>query len=123
MSKLTYCGWSVGVVVGPIMLYLENRIKFGIFIHGGLLVHHELPSATEPGNFAPRIKVPVLMVNGREDFTFPFKFSQEPMYRLLGSADKKHILHPGGHTLFALLNQETRDEMLTWMDEHLGPVK
>jgi hypothetical protein len=63
------------------------------------------------------------MINGREDYVWPLKLSQEPMFRLLGSADKKHILHPGGHTLFALLSTETRDEMFAWMDAHLGPVK
>jgi serine/threonine protein kinase len=123
MNKLTYCGWSSGEGFGPIALAVEDRIKFGIFMHGGLWIEDEFPAAAEPANFAPRVKVPVLKVNGREDFTFPLKLSQEPMYRLLGSVDKKHILHPGGHTLFALLSKEIRDEMFTWIDEHLGPIK
>lgn len=123
MNTLTYCGWSVGAAFGPGALALEDRIKFGIFLHGGLWVQDEFPSAAEPANCAPRVKVPVLMINSREDFVWPLKLSQEPMYRLLGSADKKHILHPGGHTLFALMSKETRDELFAWMDEHLGPVK
>ena len=123
MKTLTYCGWSVGVAFGPGALVVEDRFKFGIFMHGGLWIQDEFPSAAEPANFAPRVKVPVLMINGREDFVWPLKSSQEPMFRLLGSTDKKHILHPGGHTLFALMSRETKDEMFTWLDEHLGPVK
>jgi len=123
MNKLTYCGWSVGVAFGPGALVVEDRFKFGIFMHGGLWDQDEFPSAAEPANFAPRVKVPVLMINGREDFVWPLKLSQEPMYRLLGSAEKKHLLHPGGHTLFALLSKETRDELFAWMDEHLGPIR
>jgi len=123
MNTLTYCGWSVGVAFGPGALVVEDRIKFGIFIHGGLWVQDEFPSAAEPANFAPWVKVPVLMINGREDYVWPLTLSQEPMFRLLGSVDKRHLLHPGGHTLFALMDRETRDEMFAWMDEHLGPVK
>ena len=36
-------------------------------------------------NFAPRVKVPVLMLNGRFDFFGPTAISQEPMFKLLGT--------------------------------------
>ena len=35
-------------------------------------------------NFAPRVKVPVLMLNGRYDYFYPTASSQEPMFDLLG---------------------------------------
>jgi serine/threonine protein kinase/dienelactone hydrolase len=123
MSKLTYCGWSVGAGVGPVMAAVEDRIRFAILVHGGLYVRGEFLPRGEPANFAPHVKVPVLMVNGSEDFLFPLKASQESMFRLLGSADKKHVLHPGGHVLWARFSPETKNEIFAWMDGHLGPVK
>ena len=36
-------------------------------------------------NFAPRVKVPVLMLNGRFDFFYPTSTSQEPLLKLLGT--------------------------------------
>ena len=48
-------------------------------------------------NFAPRVKTPILMLNGRDDFTFPVETSQEPLYRLLGTAaaDKGRGVYEG----------------------------
>jgi len=42
-------------------------------VSGGLAVKMLLPPATEidPATYAPRVTVPVLMVNGRSDFIFP----------------------------------------------------
>ena len=42
-----------------------------------------LPEA-DSMNFASRVKVPVLMINGRYDFEVPLKTCQEPLFRLLG---------------------------------------
>lgn len=73
-------------------------------------------------NFAPHIKVPVLMVNGRFDFYFPPVTSQEPMYRLLGTPkdQKRRVLTDTGHDLpRAAMVKETLD----WFDRYLGPVK
>lgn len=49
--------------------------------------------------FAPRVKTPVLMVNGRYDFLFPLETNQIPPFRALGPTepDKKRLLFDGGH--------------------------
>ena len=56
----------------------------------------------DPFNFAPRVRTPILMLNGDQDFIFPLQTSQRPLFHGLGtsSADKKHVLYPGGHVLF-----------------------
>ncbi|UCG58181.1 MAG: protein kinase [Phycisphaerales bacterium] len=123
IGTLTYCGFSWGAALGPIIVAVEDRIKFALFVDGGFWSDRQVLPSADPVHFAPRVRVPVLMVNGREDFTFPYETSQQPMYRLLGSADKEHSLHPGGHGLFGLFGARIKDGVLQWLDEHLGPVE
>jgi hypothetical protein len=67
--------------------------------------------------------MPVLMVNGREDFDLPYATAQVPMFKMLGTpaADKKHAVFEGGH--IPSRQQEPIKEMLDWLDRYLGPVK
>jgi hypothetical protein len=48
----------------------------------------------DPFTFAPRVRIPVLMLNGDQDFIFPLQTSQRPLFEALGtpSADKKHAV-------------------------------
>jgi eukaryotic-like serine/threonine-protein kinase len=43
-----------------------------------------LPEA-DPMNFAPRVKVPVLMINGRYDCVFPLDTCQEPLFHAIAA--------------------------------------
>jgi pimeloyl-ACP methyl ester carboxylesterase len=72
-------------------------------------------------NFVPRIRQPVVMINGREDHLRPCELSQVPFFRLLGTAPehKEHLVFPGGHFVpRADLIRET----LRWFDRYLGSV-
>jgi Dienelactone hydrolase and related enzymes len=40
------------------------------------------PPEVDSWNFAPRVHVPVLMVNGRDDFAFPVDTNQKLLFRL-----------------------------------------
>ncbi|MFQ6009153.1 MAG: alpha/beta hydrolase family protein, partial [Candidatus Zixiibacteriota bacterium] len=123
-ERIAYYGMSWGAWLGPVMLAVEDRFKAAVFAVGGFYVWGELPAAMDPVSFAPRVKTPVLMVNGKEDFFFPLKTSQIPMYELLGTADedKKHQLYPGGHGLLGLFSKQIRGDVLAWLDRYLGPV-
>ena len=72
-------------------------------------------------NFAPRVRAPVLMLNGRYDFGFRPKPYQKPLFRLLGTpeSDKQHIQFDTGHVPPV---QELMREVLNWLDRYLGPV-
>lgn len=72
-------------------------------------------------NFAPRVRLPTLMLNGRNDFRFPLEASQKPMSHALGTpeAAKRHALLGGGHGPDRL---EMIKEVLAWLDRWLGPV-
>jgi len=122
-KKIAYYGMSSGAQLGSIMLAVEGRIKVGLLMLGGLPQYERHPAIDEI-NFAPRVKVPVLMINGREDVIFPLKTSQIPMFELLGTADedKKHEIYPGGHGLLGLFSRQIRGDVLGWLDRYLGPV-
>jgi len=107
-------------VFGPIMTALEPRFKASILLGGGVGETPLLPDI-EPTNFAPRVRVPTLMVAGRQDFARPVETLQRPVFNLLGSPpDQKRLaLIDGGHIPRL---QDIIREILDWLDRYLGPV-
>ena len=73
--------------------------------------HAPLPPEIDPLNFAPRMKIPTLLLNGRYDFTFPLKDHQRPLLRLLGAPekDKKLVLLESAHNVGAAPNAMRRE--------------
>jgi dienelactone hydrolase len=120
-DKLAYFGVSWGGRMAPIMLALEPRIKTAILYVAGLRFQRSMPEA-DPFNFLERVKLPVLMLNGKHDFYFPFETSQKPFFELLGTPDehKKWLVYDGSHSV---PNTELIKESLNWLDTYLGPVK
>lgn len=119
-SRIAYYGFSWGARLGPIFLALDPRLKAAVLLSGGLKFARTFPEA-DPFNFASRVTVPVLMVNGRYDYFFPLETSQQPLLHLLGTPprDKRHVVLASGHS--PPLTPVTR-EMLAWLDRYLGPV-
>jgi len=121
IQRLAYYGVSWGGTQGAIMTALEKRFKAAVFAAGGCNNAKVLPEA-DPMNFAPRVKIPVLMINGRYDFWLPVDTCQEPFFRALATLpqDKKHVLFDTGHSPPQL---PVMKESLDWLDHYLGPVK
>jgi dipeptidyl aminopeptidase/acylaminoacyl peptidase len=119
-AKLAYYGISLGAVAALPCLAVEDRFKTAVLLGGGLPSGKGAPE-TDPFNFAPRIRVPVLMINGRNDFQFPLIQQQLPLFRLLGSApeQKRHFVVESGHVPPRNLVVK---EALDWLDRYLGPV-
>ena len=67
--------------------------------------------------------IPVLMLNGRYDGSFPLESSQRPLFHFLGTPakDKKHVIYEGGHSAFP--RPAAVRESLDWLDKYLGPVR
>ncbi len=120
-EKMAYLGLSWGSALGPILVAVEGRFKVAILESGGLEFQRALPEADQI-NFVTRVKIPVLMLNGRYDQFFPLETSQEPLFRLLGAPekDKKHVVYDSGH---APPRKDFIRETLDWLDKYLGPVK
>ena len=125
-EAIAFQGISNGAIWAPIYMALEPRIKTGILLMGGLLVMQlratDGPPEIDAINYAPRVKAPVLMMNGRHDAIFPYEPSQVPLFRLLGTPpdQKRHLVFPGGHSSFGW-NNELIKEGLDWLDRWFGP--
>jgi dienelactone hydrolase len=119
-TKLAFYGFSLGARYGPLLTALEPRLKVSVLLAGGF-VTTKLAPEVDPMNFAPRARIPVLMLNGRDDFLRPVEISQVPMFRLLGapSKDKRHVLYDSGHIPPRI---PVIKETLEWLDRYLGPV-
>jgi eukaryotic-like serine/threonine-protein kinase len=120
-----YAGTSFGSTsLGVIVVALESRLRTAVLMDGGLPINGVVGPEVDSFNFAPRIKAPVLMVNGRYDFTFPVTSSQDPLFRLLGSPekDKRHVLFDAAHDT-SLDRTGMIREVLQWLDRYLGTVK
>jgi len=77
-------GVSMGAAYGVIYAtLLQDTFKTAILLDGGYFLN-DPPTGADHADFAPFLKRPVLMVNGRYDFTFSLEPSQEPPFRMLG---------------------------------------
>ena len=121
-GKVALFGVSLGGTEAPILAVVEHRIRAVIISSGGFQLRRDLPEV-DPFNFAPRVTVPVLMLSGRYDATFPLESSQNPLFQFLGTPEKnkKHVIYEGGHGAFP--HPEAVRECLDWLDKYLGPVR
>ena len=74
-------------------------------------------------DFAPRIAKPVLMINGKYDFSFSPIRAQEPLMRMLGTpeADKRKVVLDTPHDVSQQKDALSK-EVLAWLDKYLGRV-
>jgi dipeptidyl aminopeptidase/acylaminoacyl peptidase len=121
VSKLAYYGLSLGAAMAPRLVAMESRFKVAILVVGGSF--EKVMPEVDSWNFAPHVKIPVLMLNGRDDFRFPLETSQLPLFRLFGTAekDKRLMLYDGGHDI--VTRPAVIKEALDWLDRYLGPVR
>jgi dienelactone hydrolase len=122
-NRIAYLGVSMGSAEGVIYTTVEqSRLKTAIFLDGGYFLDRP-PAGGDQADFAPRLKVPVLMVNGRTDYVFSVNESQNPLFQMLGTpdVDKKHVVLDTPHDV-----TERRTELakvvLDWLDKYLGRV-
>jgi eukaryotic-like serine/threonine-protein kinase len=119
-SRVAFFGFSWGGFVAPVALAVEPRLKAAVLNVGGLWNATFVPEA-DAFHFAPRVRAPVLMINGAHDVIFPLETGQRPLFDLLGTpaADKRHYLAEAGHNI---PRNELIRETLAWLDRYLGRV-
>ena len=119
-EKLAYFGISWGASLGTILPAVEKRLKVAVLLVGGFYEQETFPEVDQI-NFAPRVTIPTLMLNGRYDFFFPVESSQQPMFRLLGTpeTDKRYVVFESGHSV---PRKERTRETIAWFDKYLGAV-
>ncbi len=120
-DRLAFMGVSWGAAMGPIMMAVEPRLKAGVVVVAGLNFQKALPEVDEV-HYLQRVRIPVLMLNGKYDFFFPYETSQLPYYELMGTPaeHKRLVVHEAGHSF---PRTELVKETLGWLDQYLGPVR
>ena len=104
-------------MIGPTIRHYAIDVRLG---EGGMGTVYR--ARDHPVHFAPRVRQPVLMVNGEDDFDLPYRTAQLPLFKALGTpeADKKLTVLKGGH--MPPEPQLVFKEILDWLDKYLGPV-
>ena len=107
--------------MGPIMMAIEPRLKAGVVVVAGLNFQKALPEVDEV-HYLQRVEIPVIMLNGKYDFFFPYETSQVPYFELMGTAGehKRLVVHEAGHSF---PRTELVKETLGWLDRYLGKVR
>ena len=124
-DRIGYMGISYGsVAIAPPLLTMEPRIRAAVLAASGVWVW-PVPIAAptmDIVNYAPRIHVPILMVNGRYDSLLPRELSQKRLFELLGTpaADKREFIYDGGHYVYP--HSQVAKEVGDFFDKYLGPV-
>tara|TARA_B100000405_G_scaffold296181_1_gene250872 strand:+ start:2299 stop:4440 length:2142 start_codon:yes stop_codon:yes gene_type:complete len=120
-SRFAYQGMSWGGRMAAIMLAVESRFKVAVLNVPGLSPLPTQP-VVDPFNFLPRVTVPVLMLSGEYDQTYPLETSARPFFDFLGTAqaDKRQFVAPGGHLIPRV---DVTRETLDWFDKYLGEVR
>jgi dienelactone hydrolase len=120
-DKFGYIGISFGSSWATPLIALEPRLKAAILVAAGLTPSAPIQSF-DPVHFLPRIRIPVLMINGRFDPLFPVDTAQVQMFDLLGTPPehKRLVIRESGHVM-------PRADLLRassgWLDQYLGPVR
>ncbi len=123
-ERLGYLGVSMGAAEGVLYTTLEQeRLKAIVFLDGGYFLNPP-DEGTDQADYAPRLKKPVLMVNGRYDFSFPYERAQLPLFRMLGVAaeNKRHVVLETPHDVRAKRGEMVAS-VLEWLDKYLGRVE
>jgi len=122
VTNVAYTGVSFGSSVALPLLAVEPRLKAAVLQLAGFTYRDMLPEV-EAVNYAPRITIPVLMLEARYDHLFPVELSQQPLMSLLGSPgeQKRQVLFDPGHG--PLPRGQVIHEALAWLDRYLGAVR
>jgi dienelactone hydrolase len=121
-GKLAFAGYSWGANMGLLVSAVEGRIKANVLAAGGFSGTQRPQADADPFNYAPRVKTPTLVLNGRDDYIFPVETSQKPFFNAIGTAPehKRHVLYDWGH---AINLYQAHPDIAEWLDRYLGPVK
>ena len=122
-DRIAYYGFSMGAEQAIPAVAVEPRLKTAVFLSGGLFPYSpaEFPlPEVDPINFLPRIRIPALLLLGRNDFYYRVESAQRPFFALLGTPpqDKRHVIFENaGHVPPRI---DVIREVLQWLDKYLG---
>lgn len=115
--RIAFYGFSLGADVAPIAAALEPRFRTLILLGGGYF-----PAAPQfdAVNYAPKTRIPVLMINGKDDYGVG-EHAQQLLDMFGTPPERKRLaLVEGGH--IPGRREDVMREVLDWLDRCLGPV-
>jgi formylglycine-generating enzyme required for sulfatase activity/dienelactone hydrolase len=114
-NNVNYLGMSYGAIYMPIVLLYEDRFNAAVLLSGGFDPFK--PPHSDGIVYEDRIKTPVLMLNGEQDYLVPVR-GQEALFDVLGANenDKRHVLFKAGH--WPLPRNQMVNEILNWLDKY-----
>ncbi len=86
--------------MAPPILAMEPRFTATVLIVAGLKMERAR-AEVDPVNFLPRVRVFLIMLDGRHDYFFPVETSQKPFFEYLGTP-KEHrrwVVYPEAHNV------------------------
>jgi len=120
-DKLAYYGMSWGGNwPAALILAVEDRLRTAVLLAGGLIAQGR--QEVRPVNYITRVRLPVLMLNGRYDSQNYYDKSITPMYDLLGTPSEHKVLKLYDTDHIPPKNEFIK-EILNWLDKYLGPVR
>ena len=117
-SDLAWAQISAGGTLGGMALSLNERFKVAISISGSLPPVNPQASTTPNFAFWSRVKIPVLMLNGRYDYLNPYETNVKVLFDAIGTSieDKKLVPYDAGHV--PLPRNQVIKEMIDWLDKY-----
>jgi pimeloyl-ACP methyl ester carboxylesterase len=121
VERLAYVGLSLGAGSRLPFAAVDERYRAVILMGAGIdeRVHPTLPEAAN-FNFAPYIKPPKLMINGRQDEEHPWNTRALPLWNLLREPKELVLLDGAGHHPPVEMRVQPINAFL---DKTLGPVR
>lgn len=120
-EALAYVAVSFGAGSRLAFSAVDDRYKAVIYIGGGIdeRVKPTLPEADNV-NFAPYVRVPTLLINGRSDEEHPWLSRGLPLWNLLREPKELVLIEGGGHVVPL---QDRIPAINDFLDRTLGPVR
>jgi pimeloyl-ACP methyl ester carboxylesterase len=121
MDRLAYVGLSWGAGSRATLAAIDDRWDAVIFVGAGIdeRVHPTLPEALNV-NFIPFIRVPKLLLNGRQDEEHPWLTRALPFWELLQEPKELVLVDNEGHVPSLEVRIPAINEFL---DRWFGPVR
>ena len=119
-SRIAFYAMSAGSWEGIILAAVESRYRSILLIGSGIHSREitDTPAANRI-NFAPRIRQPKMMLQGRYDESAPLESAARPLFKLM-SEPKRLEVFEGGHVPAP---QVMVPVMTKWFDETMGKVE
>lgn len=119
-SRLAYVGMSWGAGSRLVFAGVDDRYRSVVFIGGGIdeRVQPTLPEAAN-FNFAAHIRVPKLLINGRQDEEHPWTTRAKPLWDLMPPPKELVLIEGAGHHPPP---EDRVPAINAFLDRTLGPV-